>query len=144
MSSHAQLFYQIVERFFTPLPATCPYVCALAAFSISELISPLSTAERQLYEWMDMEGTPQSIQWLFNRIHPDDLPRIRRGILNVMADKSQTHWLDECRIVRSDGMKEMKVLFRGYVCRDATGTARRMVGSLQDLTGRRTHSYFTK
>jgi hypothetical protein len=76
---------------------------------------------------MDMEGTLQSIQWLFNRIHPDDLPRIRRGILNVMADTSQTHWLDECRIVRPGDMKEMKVLFRGYVCRDATGTARRMV-----------------
>ena len=104
----------------------------------------LNYVENQLYEWMDMEGAPQSIQWLFNRIHPDDLPRIRRGILNVMADTSQTHWLDECRIVRSDGMKEMKVLFRGYVCRDATGTARRMVGSLQDLTCRRTHNYFTK
>jgi PAS domain S-box-containing protein len=102
----------------------------------------LNYVENRLYQWMNMEGAPQSIQWLFNRIHPDDLPRIRRGILNAMADRSQTHWLDECRIVQPGGMKEMRVLFRGYVCRDATGKARRMVGSLQDLTYRRTQNAF--
>jgi len=99
----------------------------------------LSYIDNQLYEWLNMGSAPQSIQWLFNRIHRDDLPRIKGGILNVMADRSQTHWLDECRIVRPGSMEEMNVLFRGYVCRNAAGTARRMVGSLQDLTYRPTH-----
>jgi PAS domain S-box-containing protein len=105
----------------------------------------LNYIDHRPYDWMDMEGSaPQSIQWLFNRIHPDDLPRIKHGIMNAIIDQSQTHWLDECRIGRPDGMKEMKALFRGYVCRSATGTARRMVGSLQDLTCRLTHGVFTK
>ena len=101
----------------------------------------LNYIDNQLYEWMKMEDTRQSIQWLFNRIHPEDLPRIKHGILNVMADHLQTHWLDACRIIRPGGMEEMRVLFRGYVCRSSTGTARRMVGSLQDLTDRRTHGF---
>ncbi len=97
----------------------------------------LNYIDNRLCQWMDIESDSQSIQWLFNRIHPDDLPRIKLGILSVMADQSQTHWLDECRITQPGGINEAKVLFRGYICRSEKGTARRMVGSLQDLTERR-------
>jgi PAS domain S-box-containing protein len=94
----------------------------------------LSSIGNEMYEWLEKNGVPQSLGSLFNHIHPEDLPRIKHSVRNVMLDRTQTHWINECRIVRPDGKKRIPVLFRGLVCRSTSGVARRIVGSLQDLT----------
>ena len=70
-----------------------------------------------------------------SRIHPDDVDRVRAGILGVIASGGQ-FWSDEYAFQRGDG-SYARVLDRGYVQRDESGRPRRMVGALQDITARR-------
>lgn len=74
---------------------------------------------------------PDSSSWT-SRIHPEDLPRVTEGIHAVQ--ESEAHfWEDRYRFRRFDGSYAF-VMDRGFVIRDSTGKAIRMVGGLTDLT----------
>jgi PAS domain S-box-containing protein len=75
-----------------------------------------------------------TIDGWYSRIHPEDRDRVVSGI-HAAIDGSQESWIDEYRFRRSDG-SYAAMLDRGYISRDASGKAVRMIGSMMDLTER--------
>jgi PAS domain S-box-containing protein len=69
-----------------------------------------------------------------NRIHPEDLDRAKTSIHAAIAS-GQDHWFDQYRFRRKDGTYA-EVEDRGYIASDAKGKPVRMIGAMQDITGR--------
>lgn len=69
-------------------------------------------------------------------IHPDDHDRVQSSINAVMERRTLEHWETEYRFRRADGVY-VDVFDRGYVVRDATGAATRMIGAMQDRTAQK-------
>jgi two-component system cell cycle sensor histidine kinase/response regulator CckA len=74
------------------------------------------------------------VQWWYDHIHPEDRDRVVAGIHGVL-DHAGTSWSDSYRYRRADGTYA-SVNDRGYVARDNTGTATRMMGAMTDVTER--------
>ncbi|QCY68601.1 PAS domain S-box protein [Antarcticibacterium flavum] len=70
-------------------------------------------------------------QWLEN-IHIEDRQSIE-ATLDLALESGDTKWESEYRLVKSN-RKIAYVLERGYIIRDESGKAIRMIGSLQDIT----------
>lgn len=70
-----------------------------------------------------------------DRVHPEDLPRVRAG-LQAVIDGAADHWEDEYRFLHADG-RALTVIDRAFLVRDAQGRAVRILGSMVDLTERR-------
>ena len=77
---------------------------------------------------------PSAESW-YHRIHPDDARRVLPGIRRIINEGGE-HWSDEYRFLRADGGYAY-VLDRGFVIRDESGRAVRMVGGMTDLTARK-------
>lgn len=78
---------------------------------------------------------PSSVSWV-GRIHPDDRDSVVSGIHRVIEDPDQAFWEDEYRFLCGDGSLII-VDDRGFVTRDQSGKAIRMVGGMTDLTEKR-------
>ena len=74
------------------------------------------------------------IQWWYDHLHPDDKERVTGGIKAVI-DNGGTSWSDQYRYRRGDGTYA-NVMDRGYIARDNTGAAIRMIGAMTDVTER--------
>lgn len=75
-----------------------------------------------------------SSSWI-DRLHPDDRSRVLDGFFGAAADGAKD-WSDEYRFLRDDG--NVRYVFdRGFVSRDETGRALRIVGSMVDITDRK-------
>jgi two-component system, cell cycle sensor histidine kinase and response regulator CckA len=74
------------------------------------------------------------IQWWHDHIHPDDHDRVVAGIRGVI-DHGGTSWSDQYRYRRADD-SYATVMDRGYVARDTTGAAIRMIGAMTDMSER--------
>ncbi len=73
--------------------------------------------------------------WWREKIHPDDRERVMLGWRQALGGRAQ-HWAEEFRFRHSDG--EYAVVGGvGYIVRDATGKALRMIGALADVTFRK-------
>jgi len=68
------------------------------------------------------------------RVHPDDAPRVMSSLDRVLESAGRA-WSAEYRFQRRDG-SYAEVLDRGYVIRAPDGKPTRMVGAMQDVTGR--------
>jgi PAS domain S-box-containing protein len=68
-------------------------------------------------------------------IHPDDRQRVAEGVERARRDGAES-WSDEYRYLRQDG-SVAHVFDRGYIIRDETGRAVRMIGGMSDLTERK-------
>jgi PAS domain S-box-containing protein len=66
-------------------------------------------------------------------IHPDERERVVQSLDALVADPGSDFWKMEYRFQRADGTWS-DVLDRGYVLRDGSGTAYRMIGAMQDIT----------
>ena len=73
--------------------------------------------------------------WWLAHIHDNDRDRISHSI-HAVIDGDRADWTDEYRFRRSDG-SYADVRDRGYVLRDATGRAVRMIGAMLDQTERK-------
>ena len=71
----------------------------------------------------------------FEHIHADDRARVQEQLLGTIKSASN-QWSDEFRLMR-DEQKIMHVFARGHVVRGEGGSARRMIGMLQDITERK-------
>jgi PAS domain S-box-containing protein len=80
-------------------------------------------------------ATPSPLESWTDYIHPDDLPRVMKGIQAVL-DSGGESWSDEYQFRRADG-RYVYVADRGHVQRDQKGRPTRMVGGMTDLTERR-------
>jgi PAS domain S-box-containing protein len=74
------------------------------------------------------------IQSWLDLIHPDDLQRVEDSIRTSIAGTAKS-WTAEYRLRRSSG-EHARVVDRGFIIRDATARAVRMVGGITDLTQR--------
>jgi len=74
------------------------------------------------------------IQWWYDHLHPEDRERVIAGLHGVV-EHGGTSWSDQYRYQRLDGTYA-NVLDRGYVARDQTGAALRVIGAMTDVTER--------
>jgi len=77
-------------------------------------------------------GLNESVRNFTDLLHPEDKAAVIRGIYKVVEGKG-TNWYDEYRYLKADGIYAY-VEDRGFVIRDDTGRAVRMVGAMQDIT----------
>jgi two-component system cell cycle sensor histidine kinase/response regulator CckA len=77
-----------------------------------------------------VESVPS--EWWLERIHPDDLHRVKASVFAAMEGNGQER-TEEYRFRRGDGAYA-SVVSRSHVVRDAGGKAVRMIGSLADVT----------
>jgi len=68
-------------------------------------------------------------------IHPDDASYITASVDSI-CDGEETNWKEEYRYQRAD-KSYADVVNRGFVIRDATGKAVRMVGAMHDISERK-------
>ncbi|MBF0169992.1 MAG: PAS domain S-box protein [Nitrospinae bacterium] len=91
----------------------------------------------EMYRIFDLDptGSPGNFESFITHIHPADLTRVRRAI-TAAINETGSYQLDH-RIVRPDG-RERIVIDQGEVFYDTGGRAVRMVGTLSDITVRKT------
>ena len=87
-----------------------------------------------LFGYSAEEIEPGIESWT-NRIHPEDVDRIKVGI-HTAIDSGQQSWFDQYRFRRKDGVYA-EVEDRGYISREANGKPVRMIGAMQDVTERK-------
>lgn len=81
------------------------------------------------YDTTEFPGTV--LRWL-DRIHPEDRPRIAAALLSPVPDDLDT-WQEAYRFLRADG-SVAHVIDRGFLLRDESGQARRMIGTMMDVS----------
>ncbi len=74
------------------------------------------------------------IRWWHEHLHPQDRDRVIAGI-HAVIDGGGSSWSDQYRYRRRDGTYA-NVMDRGYIARDSTGAAVRMIGAMTDVTER--------
>ncbi len=89
----------------------------------------------QLFGYHRDEIEPSLASWT-NRIHPDDLTRVKTGLQRAIEEPGGATWSDEYRFRRRDG-SYAEIFDRGYVMRDPDGTPVRMIGAMMDITERK-------
>lgn len=73
-----------------------------------------------------------SINDWYDRIHPDDLSRVKKEVENGLRG-SETFWTYEYRFAKADG-SYLHFLDRTFVMRNMDGQAYRMIGSMVNMT----------
>jgi two-component system cell cycle sensor histidine kinase/response regulator CckA len=74
------------------------------------------------------------IQWFYDHLHPEDRERVIAGVHGAI-ESGGTKWSDQYRYQRANGTYA-NVVDRGYIARDDTGAALRMIGAMTDVTER--------
>ncbi|HLL06749.1 MAG TPA: ATP-binding protein [Myxococcaceae bacterium] len=87
------------------------------------------TLEQALGHGREALGTVE--RWL-RHVHPEDQERVSDKLRQALGSRAE-RWQDEYRLKRADGAYAF-VADRGYIVRDASGKAQRMVGAVQDIT----------
>jgi PAS domain S-box-containing protein len=82
-----------------------------------------------------MEEVGPSIDWWYERIHPDEREGVIAGVNRSIAGPGE-YWTDEYRFLRGDGAYA-SVFDRGYLLRDGRGSPVRIIGSMADITQRK-------
>ncbi len=72
-----------------------------------------------------------------SRIHPDDRDRVHASF-DRSIESGQSEWQEQYRYARGDG-GYVTVLDRGFILRDRTGRAIRMVGGMLDISERQSY-----
>ena len=82
--------------------------------------------------------TPEEVgpdaTWWDNHVHPEDRQRVISN-LDRLINSNQSVWSDEYRFLRRDGSYAY-LSDHGYIERDASGKAIRMIGAMSDVTAR--------
>jgi PAS domain S-box-containing protein len=81
------------------------------------------------------EEMGESIDWWYQRIHPEDRERVIGSVQRALAGMGE-FWYEEYRFLRGDG-SYASVLDQGYIVRGPRGGAKRMIGSIADFTERK-------
>ena len=81
------------------------------------------------------EEVDARLGWWEEHVHPDDFTRVM-AVLKVALEGDATSWSDEYRFRRHDGTYAW-IYDRGFVLRDETGRAVRMIGAMTDVSDRR-------
>jgi PAS domain S-box-containing protein len=90
-------------------------------------------AGRAVFGWSEIVEHSVNVRWWVERVHPDDRQRVDAGFVKVVNDPGVDYWQDEYRFQKADG-SYADVMDRGYVLRDASGKAIRMIGAMRDIS----------
>ncbi|MDD2610041.1 MAG: EAL domain-containing protein [Giesbergeria sp.] len=90
-----------------------------------------SDSYRTLFGMTAEQAMPNADAWA-QRVHPTERARIVKALYGAIQGQD-TAWMAEYRIVRDDG-STIWVQDRGFVIRDASGQALRMVGGIRDIS----------
>ena len=93
-----------------------------------------SQSVHSLFRYPEDEAA-ESAEWWVAHIHPEDRARVVADI-HAAIDGTGQLWSAEYKFLRGDGT-EAHVFDRGFISRDETGKAVRMVGSMFDITDRK-------
>ncbi|MEL7833231.1 PAS domain S-box protein [Fodinibius sp. Rm-B-1B1-1] len=100
--------------------------------------------KKDTFEWddsfhekfiLDINEDAYSIKDWADHVHPDDLQKTQESLNNFLSS-DRSKWEQEYRFKKNDG-SYATVFERGFVIRDHSGNAIRMIGSLQDITERK-------
>jgi PAS domain S-box-containing protein len=83
----------------------------------------------------DASSLEQHIKFWQEKIHPSDRDRVCASIRDTLAGTSD-RWSGEYRFRRADG-RDVSILERALILREADGAATRFIGSLMDITERK-------
>ena len=89
---------------------------------------------QKLFGYRAEEIEPDIKSWM-NRIHPEDLDRVKTGI-HAAIEKGKLSWHGRYRFRHSDGSYR-EIYDRGYILREAGGAPVQMIGAMQDITDRK-------
>lgn len=78
------------------------------------------------------EDVGTTSKWWFDRIHPEDSIKMSVKLYSFLEQKTEK-WQDEYRFACADGTYKY-VFDRGFLVKDSTGKAIRMIGAMQDVT----------
>ena len=93
-----------------------------------------SSGIRTTFRYTTDEVAP-TVAWWSEHLHPEDRERVEQSLQAAIAGGGET-WSAEYRFLCGDGTYAY-VLDRGYVMRDDSGRAVRMIGAMMDLTARK-------
>ncbi|RKH55454.1 ATP-binding protein [Corallococcus aberystwythensis] len=83
-----------------------------------------------------MDAVRPGLDWWADAVHPEDREQAEQSLHAIADAPGGSDWRAEYRFRRQDGTYA-HVEDRGWVVRDANGTAIRMVGAMQDVTERK-------
>lgn len=83
----------------------------------------------------DPSREPKNVSSWMRHIHSDDVSRVLKKVDDFLNSNSEDKWEDEYWYRKADGTYA-RVFDRGYLIRDNTGKAVRMIGAMQDITER--------
>lgn len=87
-----------------------------------------------LFGYPATSGEQGNDSWT-QRIHPDDQGRVMQGLTESL-DSQRVAWSDEYRFRRYDGAYA-DIFDRGFIMRDPSGRAIRMIGAMQDISAKK-------
>ena len=73
------------------------------------------------------------VDFWIKKVHPDDLQKLEEGRLNIFNNTADNFWEDEYRY-KNASEEYVQVYDKGYIIRDETGKAIRMIGATQDIS----------
>ena len=94
-----------------------------------------SKGYKKIFGYDTNEATSVHSFWL-TKVVDEDREKIKRSLASAIEDPEVKKWKLEYRLVKEDG-KIAYVTDRGYILRDETGKATRMVGAVLDVTNSR-------
>lgn len=80
----------------------------------------------------EQEEVGDTSKWWFDNIHPEDSVKMSIKLYSFLEQKTE-NWQDEYRFKCADNSYKY-VLNRGFLLKDSTGKAVRMIGAIQDIT----------
>ena len=91
---------------------------------------------KKVYGFDDNAPVEDINDWV-KQIHPDDREKMEEGIKQILEPHDRNAFSEEYRFRQQNG-DYAYVLDRGYIVRDKSGKAIRMIGAAQDITERKT------
>ncbi|MEG9328447.1 PAS domain-containing protein [Salinimicrobium catena] len=91
-----------------------------------------SNAFKKIYGYNEAEKPSVKNFWL-NKILEKDRGKVEESLFAALADPKISKWKKEYRFIKESGERSY-VVDRGYIIRDASGKAVRMVGATLDVT----------
>ncbi len=99
----------------------------------------LGNAFEKLFGY-NLESLETNISTWYEHLHADDAEMVMNSINAVINDVNNNYWLQEYRYIKANGEIAF-VIDRGFVLRDDSGQAYRIVGAMHDNTKRKKNEF---
>lgn len=87
---------------------------------------------RKLFKSDNEEESIQTQNW-YDKLHPEDVERVRNNANEIISSKDKSLLEVECRIIRDDGSIGY-ITDRGFLIRNGEGKPIRFIGAAKDIT----------